>query len=97
MSKIRTTPKNKVRPLYPNNVLVRPLHPYFDENRWKIIHATLDHLKADPLVQLELVDDFFTRRMRRLIMKSIDKMLDEATQTARVQTEKFGTLPTKRA
>lgn len=76
---------------------VRPLHPNADDTRWNVIHATVDYLKADPFVQLELIDEFFTRRMRRLITNRIDKMLDEVTEIAQAQTEKFGTLPQKRA
>jgi hypothetical protein len=77
---------------------VRPLYPNLDDNRWNVIHATINYLQTDPLVQTDLVDDFFSRRLRRLLIQRIDQMLDETTQIARTQTEKFGSpIPPQRA
>ncbi len=72
---------------------IRPLNPTIEEYRMRVIQATINYLEANPLVQMELVDVFFTRRMRRLITRQIDQMLDEVTQTARTQTDHFGYPP----
>lgn len=60
------------------------------DTNFVVFDATMKHLEANPKVQTELCDKFFTMRLRRLIHKKVDEMLTEVTDLASVHTEKFG-------